>query len=339
MPAFFDTGFSVREPMWHRQGAVLADYPIDWADARVKAGLEWEPEIRPMYRHVPMLPTEAAPEGSMAGPNGDGFIPVGSHRLVIRNDTEAVLGSVSDTFALVQHSVMGEILEAVLGLDNVKFETAGSCRGGAQVWALAYLDEPLEVAGDDTATYPFIALLNSHDGTGACKVLPTSIRVVCWNTYNAASMQGEKSGRQFIFHHSSRVLDRIEDAKAALHGVRDDAAAWVKLATELGGLQASDAAFHHFVCDFIPEPAADLISPRVRKNIDTARAAFSRIYESSPTTDGHRGTALGLVDTAVEYLDHVRTARTSDTHIGRTLLRTEPLKAKAVTLARAACTA
>jgi len=109
------------------------------------------------------------------------------------------------------------------------------------------------------------------------------------------------------------------------------------MAEELGLLVADERAFNHFVSEFIPEPEADIVSPRVRDNIDHARSIFKSMYLDSPTTDGHRGSALGLVDTAVEYLDHVRTFRSRDTYLGRTLLRPEPLKAKAVTLARTVC--
>ncbi len=42
----------------------------------------------------------------------------------------------------------------------------------------------------------------------------------------------------------------------------------------------------------------------------------------------------GLVQAAGEYLDHARGFRNSDTHLGRTLLRPEPLKVKAVKLVR-----
>jgi hypothetical protein len=41
-----------------------------------------------------------------------------------------------------------------------------------------------------------------------------------------------------------------------------------------------------------------------------------------------------LVQAAGEYLDHVRRYRNCDSHITRTLLKPEPLKAKAVQLAR-----
>lgn len=343
MPAYFDTGFSVREPMWHGEGLVLDDYPTGWADAREKAGLMWEPTLVPCYtRTVVDDLTEDAPVGTYVGQGdkpdtGSLFTPLEDHQLVVRDDTKAVLGVVSDQFGLVYHSVMGEILEAILEQPNVKFETAGSCKGGAMVWALAYLDEPYTVAGDDTETFPFVALLNSHDGSGACKVTRTQIRVVCWNTYQAASMQGERTGMQFTFRHAGDVQGRIDEAIEALAGARTEAVEWSELATELFGMKVDQVMFNHFLADFIPEPPAEIVSDRVRGNIDRARKVFSHLYLDSVTTEAHRGTALGLIDASVEYLDHVRGYRNRDTLLGRTLLRTEPMKARALTLVREVC--
>jgi hypothetical protein len=72
----------------------------------------------------------------------------------------------------------------------------------------------------------------------------------------------------------------------------------------------------------------------VRNNVDRARKTFRHLYMDSPTTEAHRGTALGLLDASVEYLDHVRGFRNQDTYMGRTLLRPEPMKARTLTLIR-----
>jgi len=362
--AYFDSGFSVRKPVWHNQATILDDYPTDWDDARKKAGLEWEPELCDVYGYEPLdgvqaivdeqmtlitaksIATHAVREWIEREYGDDSMIvpePMGvmvrqrNVKRVRRSDTHGTLGHVTEKFSLVLHKTMGEILETILGLTNVKFETAGSCKGGAQVWALAYLDEPTRVAGDDTETFPFIVLLNNHDGSGACKLVMTSVRVVCWNTYNAASMEGERTGRQFTFSHVGDVNARIEEAVKALAGVRDEANEWHTLADELFGMRCDDAAFLTFTQDFIPEPVGEIISDRVRANVDRARGVFKHLYMDSVTCAAHKGTALGLVDASVEYLDHVRGYRNRDTLLGRTLLRPEPLKAKAVLLAREHC--
>ena len=57
------------------------------------------------------------------------------------------------------------------------------------------------------------------------------------------------------------------------------------------------------------------------------------LFQSTPT-EQVAGTAYGLIQAAGEYLDHVRTARTWETRLNRTLMRPEPLKHRALTLVR-----
>lgn len=85
-----------------------------------------------------------------------------------------------------------------------------------------------------------------------------------------------------------------------------------------------------------PAEHGEFVSERVEANIAKARHAFERIYSESMTTETIRGTAYGLLQSATEYLDHVRVARSRDTYMGRTLLRAEPMKERAVKLVREA---
>ena len=91
---------------------------------------------------------------------------------------------------------------------------------------------------------------------------------------------------------------------------------------------------------FIPEPPDGLVSDRVARNIEEARAAV-RGFLDGPAVEGAgiRGTAYGLVQAAGEYLDHVRAARSWESRMNRSLLKAEPLKAKAAELARVAASA
>jgi phage/plasmid-like protein (TIGR03299 family) len=336
MPAYFDTGFSVRKPMWHGLGNVLDEYPETWDDARRLAGLEWEPELRPIVeircgtcQHV--LDSADIEVGvcskCLSTDTKIGLVEGGEQR-VIRNDTGLHLGSVSKQFSLVTHAEMGEVMEALIDSDSaLKFETAGSVRDGRQVWALAYLDEPEQIAGDDSPTYPYLAILNSHDGTGAMKVVNTSVRVVCWNTYNAASLEGDRTGRQYTFRHVGKVSERIEEAKEAIKGLRVEQRNWIETANRLASFRIDRTAVDNFVYLTIPEPPADVTSDRVKNNIERDRDTLRTII-SGRQNDAHRGTVLGLVDAGIEYLDHGRRFRNRETLMNRTMLRPEPLKAR-----------
>lgn len=336
MPAEVESMFSVRANAWHDPEGkfTLPDYPSSIEEARRLAGLEWEPEVVPAFvqrfaavegEELPQISYEEAPDT----------------RLVLRTDTAAVLGHVGSGWTPVLNRTLFEFIEATLELPNTRIATAGSLAEGRNVWALVELDEPYKLSeADDSLTIPYLAVLNGHDGSAAFRALPTSIRVVCRNTYRAAELQGERSGRQFVFRHTGSVMDRIEEAKRAIRGVQDDARQAREAAADLLALPANEAAYISFLEAFIPDPAehGEQVSSRVRNNISEARASFRAVY-GSQTCAAHHGSALGLVDASIEYLDHLRGYRNRDSYLGRTLLKPEPLKAKAVKIAREVCLA
>jgi len=110
-------------------------------------------------------------------------------------------------------------------------------------------------------------------------------------------------------------------------------ARYQELAAELLGITITPAQRELFITEFIPKPPEGLITDRVARNVDEARAALRMIFEST-TTEQVAHTAYGLVQAAGEYLDHVRTARSWETRLNRTLIRPEPLKHRALSLAR-----
>jgi phage/plasmid-like protein (TIGR03299 family) len=333
MPAYFDTGFTVREPAWHGLGAVLDDYPRHIDDARELAGLTWEPELVPVYQRQ-AVPLGVYPDGSLA--EREDYVAVPNARLIQRSDTKAVIGhGVSDRYVPILNKQMFEVLEALVD-QGLKIETAGSVKGGAQVWALAYLDEPYYLPNDDSASLPYIGVVNSHDGKSAMRAMATQVRIVCWNTIQAAYMDSQRHGQYWEFRHKGGVQDRIDEAKRAISGMRTEADQWVDLANDLLGMRVDQGSYSAFVAEFIPEPPAAVVSDRVRNNIAEARRMFHQLYQGEQNA-AVNNTALALVNTAIEYLDHARGYRNSDTYLGRTVLKPEPLKAKAIQIARGVC--
>jgi len=322
MSAEIESMFSVREMPWHREGTILPDYPGSWDEARVLAGLDWDPVPAPVY--------------AQAGLNA-GDLPryekVGGWQAITRSDTGTVLSIRPASYAVIDHQAMGEIVESVLALPSVRWETAGSLDGGKAVWCLALLDEPVELPGDTSATYPYLAITNRHDGTAACALRATAVRIVCMNTLRAAELEGERTGATFSFTHRAGWRDRIEEARQAVTGARQEMADYAELATGLMGIRVTAAQEELFVTQFIPMPPETLITDRVARNVEEARKAVRGIL-AGPTTANLDGTAYKLVQAGVEYLDYVRKARSWETRLNRTLMRPEPMKARTLTLVR-----
>ncbi len=322
MSANVESMFSVRQMLWHQQGTVLPDYPGDWAQARTLAGLDWDPVTTDVY-----AVTGITPDGSTR------YAPIQGWKSIARSDTGAVLSLNKDTYTVIDHSEMGEIVEAVLAQANVKWETAGVLDGGRSVWCLALLDEPITLPGDDSPTLPYLAITNRHDGTAACALRATAVRIVCANTFRAAELEGERTGATFSFIHKSSWRNRIDEARKAVTGARTEMRRYTELARDLLAIPVTPAQREVFITEFIPKPPEGLITDRVARNVDEARQALRLIFESK-TTEQVSGTAYGLVQAAGEYLDHVRSARSWETRLNRTLIRPEPLKHRALALAR-----
>jgi phage/plasmid-like protein (TIGR03299 family) len=327
MSSLYERGFCVRKPSWHGQETLL-DVPPTLEEARLIAH-PWEPEFEPLYRKV----TENDPVTGIAITR---FESVENFSAIVRDDTKSVLHVANEkTFGLFPNRGLYDIAEVFLGQGAV-LETGGTVNGGRQVYLLAYLDEPFTVPGDTSETFPFCAIMNAHDGTSALRLVPTDIRVVCWNTFQYASLKAEQSGVQYTFKHSASIADRVEEAKTALSQVRKQSEGYLALATELTGLTITDESLAEFLIDFLPSPEehGEVISDRVRENILTARKAFKQVYLDSPTTESIRGTGYGLFQAAGEYLDHVRGYRNRDSYLGRTVLSADRSKTKALELVR-----
>lgn len=360
MSANVDKMFSVRQMPWwigtgedKGQADILGDHP-EWAAARKLAGIEWDPQGEELYKPIDIK----ALRDSMAlalfdaevsdGERLDAMVQavyaqqrkVEGWKRVRRSDTDATLACTTEGYEIISNSDFGEIFEAVLGQDNVKFETGGSLEGGRKVWMLALLDEPLTLPGDKTMTYPYLALTSRHDAMGGTVLRGTNVRIVCANTFNAAEMASDGKGVKrgvngFTFVHRGDWRGRFAEARAAVDSVRDDAKAYQAWAAEMLIVKVTKRQTARFVDEFIPAPPAGMASDRVLANVEASREKLREIL-ASPTVAGAGigGTGYGLVQAAGEYLDHARTARTWETKLNRTLLTPETQKGKAVKMVR-----
>ncbi|MFR9675881.1 DUF932 domain-containing protein [Streptomyces sp. TR02-1] len=160
--------FSYRETPWHGEGQVIDHMPESWAEIRRLGGFEWDIESEPVF--------------ALHGVNDDGsarYKAIPGYKRIYRDDTAETLAVHNASWEGISHAAMGEVAEAILGQDGILGETGGVLAGGAKVWALFRLGDPWMTKGDISETYPYLALLNAHDGSSAFQAIPTAVRVVC----------------------------------------------------------------------------------------------------------------------------------------------------------------
>ena len=196
------------------------------------------------------------------------YEPISGWKTISRSDTGAVLSISKDTYTVIDHGEMGEIVEAVLAQPNVKWETAGVLEGGKAVWCLALLDEPITLPGDASPTLPYLAITNRHDGTAACALRATAVRIVCANTFRAAELEGERTGTTFSFIHKASWRNRIDEARQAVTGAKAEMRRYQELAADLLAIPITTKQRELFVTAFIPMPPTGLVTDRVARNVD-----------------------------------------------------------------------
>jgi len=313
-----DGVFAVREPMWHGLGVVLPDHP-DRAQAQAIAH-PWEPVSEPIFRKV-LAVSDPGFEGD-EGRLTERFEEVPEYVLNARSDDGGTLGVVSSTYQTVTNSEMYDIAEAIDGEGHgqVQYETGGSLRGGAKVWLLLRLREPLVVPGDPNgATIPYYGLQNQHDGMGAFRGQCTMVRIVCENTSQMADLDAQARGTEFVFRHTKNVRDKIEQARAALAGWRDSIDRWRLVTEHLVDVTLTREQVETFISEFVPMPPPHATSNRVVQNVEDARGTLRTIL-ASETCEGIEQTAYGMVQASVEYLQHYRRAQSTESRFKRAYL-------------------
>jgi phage/plasmid-like protein (TIGR03299 family) len=299
------------EVPWHGLGAVLDEYPKSIDEALEEAGLGWKVSHgdvlvvkRPEW--TDHLGTKHPPE----------LIPAKGFKANVREDTGDVLGIVSDEYEVVDNRAAFAFLDALIGSD-MHFETAGSLWGGRRVWVLARLPEHVELGGDLSATYVYVA--NSHDGSMAVTAAVTPIRIVCANTLGAALRQsghGVNAQRTFRFRHTGNLQAKFAEARQVLGMTINYQKQFKELADRMASEPIAEWALERRVLRHlwtIDEDLGKVARANRERTIERVLDLFRGRGAAGDTTGNSPGTKWVAFNAISEHLDYGRryTSRTN----------------------------
>jgi phage/plasmid-like protein (TIGR03299 family) len=271
----------------------LLDHNVRWDEMRVLAGLDWTVSKRPLtYLGEDDLTLHRMPDW----------------RALVRDTDDAPLGLAKVTYSLYQNDELGTFGDAILDAsgDKAHWHTAGSLLTGRLVWALAEISGEHYVKGDGSPLLNYLLLTTGHDGRHALRGKNTAVRVVCKNTCDAAY---EGAGASFTVRHTSRMADRVEQARKALD---INAKHWETLTAVLDSL-----ATKPMTIDEVTRYTEVLlpVNPKAEHPYKTQaeRAGIIALYQNSATLLGVPETAYRAYQATVEYLDYGKTFRGTKT--------------------------
>ena len=212
-------------------------------------------------------------------------------------------GIVGDTYKPFQNEALTDYLQTMTDESGAFLDTAGSMRGGADVFVTMKLPTTMVVGGVDELDVN-IAILNNHTGNRAITGLITPTRIVCANTQRAALANAEAS---FKIRHTEGAADRVHQAREQLGLTWKYVAEFEVQAERMINERLPEAEFR-MVCDEIWKPLTDTATDRSKTIAANRRTALDRLFMDADTNANIRGTRWAGYQAVTEYLDHAAPA-------------------------------
>ena len=298
---FAEAMYAGLEPAWHGLGQVVDEAPTS-ADAMKLAGLLWTVEQHPIQTIVSQEHMDE--EGNPKIEND--IVEIPDRVANVRSDNHSVLGVVGCGYRPVQNCEAFSFVDDLIETGEIRYEAAGSLRGGKTIWLLGKMPERIFITEQDT-TDQYILFTNGHDGTRAVHILPTAVRVVCSNTLNLAMRKTQSTSRRMTFVHTGNIRSKLDEARQMLglvnrqfesYAIEAKAMASVTLTSE----QRSDYCFKLF-------PNIDGQNNTRREK--TRAEIMSLMNDQTNTLAGMRGTAWAALNAVTQYVDHSMTKNIS----------------------------
>jgi phage/plasmid-like protein (TIGR03299 family) len=304
--------FTARQDAWHRLGTVTTDCLTAGSVMQVAYLGGWN-----IRKESLQTPSGAVVPNKWA-----------TTRVHPKTGSREVLGLVGDKYQIVQNEQVCDLLDFIVDETGAHFETAGSLRGGREVFVTMRLPEHLMVAGIDPIGL-YLAMCTSHDGTRQARIMVTPVRIVCANTQAAAFANNVG---EYTLRHSGDITAKLTDVRAALNLVpvyldRFQAEAEKMIATQLEWDQLQQVADRLWPLHG-DEPESAFLRKLARDR------DLRHLFEQADTQQHIRGTAWAGYQAVTEWLDHLQPAR-SDHHRANKVLTdtaTTAIKRHAFTL-------
>lgn len=288
-----EEAFYADEPAWHKLGITVKGAQTS-IEAIKLAHLDWN------VNKVPAV-------GKLT--NEDDTIDLINHTdkfVTYREDTKASLGVVGNRYEIVQNIEAFNFVDSLIESGDILYESAMALKGGSMVVLLARFPKEQYVTEDDPC-HDYILLVNTHDGSKALRILPTNVRVVCWNTLQyAIAMSHKKEDKALWVRHSGDLTSKIEEARDILSIMNKAQQELYGIFRTFASKTVPESKAREIIEKVYPDPKLDPNKEYKRDPLGKARNIRSKIVDcfNEMNTDATKGTWYGLMNAFTEYVDH-----------------------------------
>jgi phage/plasmid-like protein (TIGR03299 family) len=292
---------------WHGLGLVVEQAPTPEEACRL-AGIDWR-----VIESMGVYGITELSDGNMVR------ILDETHKLLVRSDTQEVLGCVSSGYVPLQNIELANFCSSLAeDGDIVRVESAATICGGKLVWFLLR-GQSFSVKGWDDEVRPYLLATTSHDGTRALSLRPTSIRVVCKNTLSLA--MGRSTDLRIRITHQGDLGKKLYVAKQALGLFGAQVEQFREKVDVLSSRSMTREDLQRFFLEVYTE-AYNPIPANPTTNSEREKAQMARQVigvwgrEFDREVDRVGGTAWAAMNAVTGWMQHLEYQRASDPHAG-----------------------
>ena len=286
----------VGQTPWHGLGNQLANnQPIEvW---QKQAGMDWD------IKESPVQFIDSVDENQRT------LITFPQSKVLYRSDTRTPLSVVSQRYKVVQPREILEFYRDLTEVSGFQLETAGVLKGGKKVWALARTGHSAVLQGNDV-TNAYVLLATACDGTLATTAQFTAVRVVCNNTLAVAldDIQGAVK-----VPHSTTI-----DADAVKRQLGISVSHWDEFMYRMRALserKVNNAEAESFFEELFTTPRKDEARKPTNQWAMSKALSLYNGHGRGAELGSAQGSALGLLNSITEFVDHEQRARSTDNRL------------------------
>jgi phage/plasmid-like protein (TIGR03299 family) len=283
-----DVKFSTREVPWMKLGKLI-DEPVTAREAAKLGGLDFT-----VSAHILGFNTGHLDDTNTWVYGEWQHIP--NRRAIVRDDTLAPLGVMSDDYPILQYRDAFDFMDAI----SPHYVAAGALKGGRQGFMVVKAPEQGTFMKNLDPHDLYIVLRTSHDGTRAVEASVMPLRHRCMNQLTLRSFSKAASYRWSIVHTSS-MHAKLKEAQDSLLKLSGYATEYEKLVNRMVAMKVSDDRARETLTFVLPD------RPRRTEQIESIVHA----WHNSPAV-GFDYTGWGLVNAVSEYFEWGRAGGTSE---------------------------
>jgi len=257
-------------------------------------------------------------------------LPVPGFKAVVREDTRAPLGVVTDDYKVIQNIEVAAFIDAVAAGGGAKVEVAGAFDGGADVFFAIRMDGDMLIGGKDPVEQHLI-VANNHVGLRAFRAVPVPLRRKCTNALRGSLRKYKFDG--ITIRHVGDVQERMDEACRVLSEARRQYGLIAEVFNSMAARVMSDQQIRAFAEQLIPDLEEGASDRRIQTVKDARESIVSKAQGAGIGLDepGIRGTAWGVYNAVVEDFDFGRNYR-SDESRAKAIMFDAALKSRALEL-------